>query len=161
MPREFAVRRRLLATVQVLAAVALVPGAGHAFGASAHASAGSGPAPRFSAPVFAATGESPTGPVAADFNGDGKPDLATADESSDSVSVLLGRGDGSFQKRHAVRVARAPLDVVNADVDRDGDADLITASSNRAGSVTVLLNDGAGRFHRDHTYAADAFGLAA
>ena len=32
-----------------------------------------------------------------DFNGDGKPDLAVANDGSNNVSVLLGNGDGTFQ----------------------------------------------------------------
>ena len=35
--------------------------------------------------------------LAADVNGDGRPDLVTANDYSDDVSVLLGNGDGTFQ----------------------------------------------------------------
>ncbi len=43
-----------------------------------------------------ATGISPFGIVVADFNGDGKPDLAVANEQTNTVTVLLGNGDGTF-----------------------------------------------------------------
>lgn len=43
-----------------------------------------------------ATGTSPRGMTVADVNGDGKPDLATANRGSATVSVLLGNGNGTF-----------------------------------------------------------------
>ena len=42
-------------------------------------------------------GSSPYSVATGDFNGDGKPDLVTANAGSNSVSVLLGNGDGTFQ----------------------------------------------------------------
>src|SRR5262245_54938707 len=42
-------------------------------------------------------GDSPRGVVAADINDDGKPDIVTANYFGNSVSVLLGSGDGTFQ----------------------------------------------------------------
>ena len=43
------------------------------------------------------TGFQPLVVVAADFNGDGKTDLATANRADDSVSILFGKGDGTLQ----------------------------------------------------------------
>ena len=118
-------------------------------------SAGAATTPRFSAPVRAVTGD--VG-VAADFNGDGKPDLATIDERS--AVVFLGRGDGTFQRRSSARTPRYPVDLADADLDADGDLDLVTASD-ESGAVAVLLNDGSGRLRRDRVYPADAFAVAA
>src|SRR6516225_1503420 len=42
-------------------------------------------------------GIDPTAVVIADVNGDGKPDIITANFGSNDVSVLLGNGDGTFQ----------------------------------------------------------------
>lgn len=42
------------------------------------------------------TGNLPTAIVSKDFNGDGLLDLAVANRSSDSVSILLGTGQGNF-----------------------------------------------------------------
>src|SRR5947207_15334599 len=42
------------------------------------------------------TGSSPYSVAVADLNGDGKPDLTTANEGSNTISVLLGNGDGTF-----------------------------------------------------------------
>jgi FG-GAP-like repeat len=52
-------------------------------------------------------GIAPTSIAVADFNGDGKLDLAlTDDASSQSVVVLLGNGDGSFQPPAAYRAGQ-------------------------------------------------------
>ena len=37
----------------------------------------------------------------ADFNGDGKSDLVTADHNSNTASVLLGNGNGTFQAKQS------------------------------------------------------------
>src|SRR3954462_11870481 len=105
-------------------------------------------APRFSAPVYVFVGKDPFRVIAADFNGDAKPDLATADHGARGVSVMLGRGDGSFGRRAVYRTAAHPADVASADLNGDGRPDLITAGEGRHGAVTVLFNVGAGRFHR-------------
>src|SRR5947209_8305615 len=53
----------------------------------------------FSAPVSYDVGNfsQPLSVAVADFNGDGKPDLAAMDQGNNNVSVLLGNGDGAFQ----------------------------------------------------------------
>ena len=51
------------------------------------------PAPAADFPV----GVSPSAVTVGDFNGDGKSDLAVANNGSDNVSVLLGNGNGTFQ----------------------------------------------------------------
>src|SRR5205085_747446 len=51
----------------------------------------------FSSALTYSVGTNPRGLVAADFNGDGKTDLAVANAGSSDVSILLGNGDGTFQ----------------------------------------------------------------
>src|SRR5438445_4846243 len=51
------------------------------------------PAPAADFPV----GVSPSAVTVGDFNGDGKSDLAVANNGSDNASVLLGNGNGTFQ----------------------------------------------------------------
>src|SRR5262249_34848923 len=53
--------------------------------------------PGFQAPPSFETGPVPVSVAVGDFNGDGIPDLATANQGDNSVSILLGRGDGTFQ----------------------------------------------------------------
>src|SRR5439155_12564623 len=54
------------------------------------------------APLFASafrtfdTGGDSRGVAVGDLNGDGRPDLATANDETNTVSVLLGNGDGTF-----------------------------------------------------------------
>jgi hypothetical protein len=73
--------------------------------------------------------------VAADFNGDGKLDLATA---RGGVSVLLGNGDGTFQKPVDFDVHGAPGDLIVADFNHDGKPDIATISA--PSTAAVLLN---------------------
>src|SRR5215207_5338470 len=125
------------------------------------AAAGAASVPRFSAPVTLFTGRSAVVVAAADLNGDGAPDLVTVDARSDGVSVLLGRGDGNFRTRLAFPTAPVPVNAAVANVDNDGDQDVVTASRDGHGSITVLRNDGAGRLRREQTYRAQAFAVAA
>src|SRR5205823_975286 len=53
--------------------------------------------PSFATPVEYAAGDHPQAVVTADFNGDGKLDLAVANYYGSTVSVLLSNGDGTFQ----------------------------------------------------------------
>ncbi len=85
-----------------------------------------------------------------DFNGDGKPDLAAAnsgsrDDSSgaftnSSVSVLLGKGDGTFQAPVNFDAGAFPRSVVAGDFNGDGKPDLAVANlgscSQGSGSYT-------------------------
>jgi hypothetical protein len=60
------------------------------------AAAGSG---RFVGTAFG-VGDAPESVAVGDVNGDGKPDLVVANEGTNTVSVLLGAGDGQFGLRH-------------------------------------------------------------
>jgi FG-GAP-like repeat len=119
--------------------------------------------PRFGVPMKQRVGNTPVRVVAGDLNGDRKADLATADLASATLSVLLGRGDGSFGERTTYRTPRYPAGITVGDVDGDGDRDLIVASIDRTGSISVFSNRGAGRFARLGTYSSGrkAFGVAA
>jgi len=50
----------------------------------------------FNSPRAFLTGDDPISIAVADLNGDGKPDLAIADEYT-GVSILLGNGNGTFR----------------------------------------------------------------
>jgi hypothetical protein len=82
----------------------------------------------------------------ADLNGDGKPELATANTQlyANSVSVFVNKGDGSFQPRVDYRTGRQPVSVVIGDLNGDGKPDLATASL--TDTVSVLANRGDGTF---------------
>jgi FG-GAP-like repeat/FG-GAP repeat len=87
-----------------------------------------------------------------DFNGDGHLDLAVGNQGSDTVSVLLGNGDGTFQDAHDYGVGSRPFCMAAADFNGDGFLDLVTANSND-GTVSVLLGNGDGTFGAAQSYA--------
>ncbi len=81
----------------------------------------------------------------ADFNGDGKPDLVTANQLSNTVSVLLGLGQGSFGPATNIMVGDNPQSVAVGDFNGDKKPDVVTARYfNNA--VSVLLGNGKGSF---------------
>jgi hypothetical protein len=85
-------------------------------------------------------GGAPLGVHAADFNGDGRPDLAVASNSAGEVTVLLRQAAGGFaaDAGSPMSVPRA-YDLAAADFDGDGKPDL-AVSQDAPGTVAVLLN---------------------
>jgi hypothetical protein len=86
-----------------------------------------------------------------DFNGDGIQDLAVANWGSNTVSVLLGNGDGTFQAARNFAAGSHPSSVAVGDFNGDGIQDLAVAES---GGVSVLLGNGDGTFEAAHSFAA-------
>jgi hypothetical protein len=82
--------------------------------------------------------------VTADFNGDGIPDLATANNDSQSVSVLLGQGDGSFSNAVVYPVSDYARGLAAGDFDYDGKVDLV--ASTYGGNLIILKGNGDGTF---------------
>jgi hypothetical protein len=81
----------------------------------------------------------------ADFNGDGRPDLATANQFEGTVSIVLGRGDGTFAAAPEVRVGGGPVSVAVGDFNGDGHVDLAVA--NQFGpTVSIRFGQGDGTF---------------
>ena len=72
----------------------------------------------------------------ADVNGDGRLDVVTANRDSVDVSVLVGKGDGTFQTARHFGVGDFPGDLAVADVNENGRLDLITGINT---GVSVLL----------------------
>ena len=65
---------------------------------------------------------------AADFNGDGRPDLAVSDQFDDEVAILVRRPSGGFTAPQRVPAADGPVRLAARDLDQDGDADLAVAA---------------------------------
>jgi hypothetical protein len=88
----------------------------------------------FSNPLISATGG--LGSIAmtsGDFNHDGKRDLAVANNISNDVSILLGNGDGTFQKAVSYGAHSGPVAIAAGDFNGEGD-------------ITILLGKGDGSF---------------
>jgi hypothetical protein len=96
-------------------------------------------------------GTNPTTVTNADFDGDGKEDLAAQNSGSNSVSVRLGNGDGTFQTKPDVDVGSGPTSVTSADFDGDGKADLAVSNQNSR-NVSVTLGNGDGTFRTAKTF---------
>lgn len=99
-------------------------------------------------------GSWPTALVAADFTGDGKVDIATANTLGGTVSLLAGRGDGSFATpiHFAADIQDTPSWSNLAAADLNGDEALDLVVGHRFDShLTVLLNNGSGVFTAGET----------
>jgi hypothetical protein len=91
------------------------------------------------------TGQNPQRVVVADFNGDGKLDIATANCDSithvGSVSLLLGNGDGTFQNHNDVPLAGCPNSLGIIHANSDALPDLVVAED-VTNDIQLLLNSG-------------------
>jgi hypothetical protein len=95
-----------------------------------------------------ATGPGPNGLAAVDWNKDGKMDLVVsnggATAASQSVSILLGNGDGTFQPHHDIIGAPHANSIAVGDFNGDGNPDIATSSNSPVNAVLVTLGNGRG-----------------
>lgn len=123
-----------------------------------------------SAVNYSLNGASALSTIAADLNGDGKPDLAAAVSQSDfstpgSLALLFGKGDGTFQNPVYVPVgspAGTPVALAAGDFNNDNKLDLavsiLDAQLNE--SLVILLGNGDGTFRQLSAPATGASGRA-
>jgi hypothetical protein len=112
-------------------------------------------------PFFAGNVTSVTSVAVGDFNGDGIPDLAVSDYadvapgSPNLVWIMLGEGNGQFGPPVSFPVDCAPVQVLVADFNQDGNADLVVVGTPvGTADISVLLGNGNGTFRAPLDFAS-------
>jgi hypothetical protein len=104
----------------------------------------------FANPIIKVVNPFPSALVGADFNGDGKIDIATG--HSLSVSIHLGTGTGDIGTPLNYPVEQSPYDMVAADFNNDGKLDLAACTEYEHEGMSVLLGNGDGTFQPAQNY---------
>ncbi len=104
-------------------------------------------------PSSYATGTNPTNLAVADFNNDGKADVAAVNQASNDVSVLLGNGNGTFGTHTTFAAGSGAYAIVAGKFNADNNFDLAVANSG-SGNVSILIGNGNGTFSAPTNFAA-------
>src|SRR5690349_7152345 len=96
----------------------------------------------FSGPTPYEAHTNPTAIADGDFNGDGRQDVAVANNGTDDVSILLGSGSGSFGPPTNFGAGPSPEALAVGDFNRDSNQDLVVVNPGSEGHVSVLLGTG-------------------
>jgi hypothetical protein len=100
------------------------------------------------------SGKAPQSLAVGDFNKDGMPDFAVANNGDNTISVFLGKVDGTFEVLTPISTgaATAPSAIVSADFNGDGNLDLAVVL-NGANSVAIYTGKGDGTFNAATSFA--------
>jgi hypothetical protein len=101
------------------------------------------------------------GVVAADFNGDGWVDVATANAGRDTIAVLLNTRDETFTLAWEKYVDGGPFEITAGDLDRDGTPDLVVANADKSTiEVLLLARNGSLKTHWSYSAASNPRAVA-
>lgn len=94
-----------------------------------------------------AVGKLPVAIASGDLNNDSKPDLAVLNQTDNTITVLLGNGDGTFTAatNSPLATGQAPTSITIADFNADGNLD-IASTDPQTNSISVYLGLGQGLF---------------
>lgn len=103
--------------------------------------------------VYYSVGTNPYQTISGQFTNSGNLDLAIADYPGGGVSILLGRGDGTFKKPLTFSAPSAAA-LVGGDFNGDGNMDLAVVEYGGTGEsiLAIFLGDGTGKFHQSTSY---------
>ncbi len=104
-----------------------------------------------SEPARVVVGELPLGVVAGDFDRDGHADLAVTNSGSSSVSIIRGRGDGTFHDPVELATGNRPDSVIARDIDNDGELDLVVSNAG-TDEMWLFLGRGDGTFDSEQRF---------
>jgi hypothetical protein len=96
-------------------------------------------------------GKNPTAITTVDLNQDSFTDLITTNISSNTISILLGNGDGTFRDQIQLHVCQEPRALAMGDFNEDGHSDVALACSG-GDEIALLLGHGNGRFEEGQRY---------
>jgi hypothetical protein len=109
-----------------------------------------GPATVYTTGSGAGPGPAPVSTVPGDFNGDGRPDVASVSNfGQGNVIVMLNRGNGTFGAPATIPGSSGIQSLAVGDLNGDGHPDLVGMTSS---AVVVLLNNGNGTFRVAGSY---------
>ncbi len=92
---------------------------------------------------FPSGGSNPSSLAIADFNNNGKLDIAVANQSTGIVSILRGSGTGVFRRPQSYAAGPSPTAIDVNDFNADGSLDIVVVNSSTT-TISVLINNGDG-----------------
>ena len=110
----------------------------------------------FGAPTTYKVGNGPTSVAVADVNGDGFPDIVVTNGTDNTLTVLLGNGQGKFTAKAPIATGATPVSVAIADFNGDSIPDLAVANS-VGNSVSIFLGVGNGTFQTPTNISAGLY----
>lgn len=103
----------------------------------------------FAPPTAYAVGPSPVALGSGDLNGDGAPEVVTGNSGDDTISILVNKGDGTYEQAVHLDAGGTPTALVLVDLDEDVRADLdiaLIVETMDGPSLTVFRNDSVSEF---------------